>query len=127
MASTAGTSFTVNGAAGMIDTPHVSAIRVNRQMVADVLQPGSGRSRIRSLETRPRSGLGKVFVRQHDSKTNEDAQEKADDKTKPRGITHRALAQVKNSGRFIFVHRPKSAPVAAACKLREHRKSGASR
>jgi hypothetical protein len=35
MALTAGTSFTFKGAADMIDTPHVSAIHVNRQMVAE--------------------------------------------------------------------------------------------
>ena len=93
----------------------------------NVCSPAPSHRQFEALETRPRSALGKVLVRQHDSKANEDAQEKADDKTKPRGIAQRAFRQIKNSGRLVFVHRPKSAPVAAACKLREHRKSGASR
>jgi hypothetical protein len=95
----------LNGAAGMIDTPEAPRFASERQVPPTVFHSGSGPSRIRSLDTGPWSGLGEMFVRQRDSDPDDDAHEKTDDETKTGGVAHRALGEVKNSGRFVFVHR----------------------
>lgn len=42
--------------------------------------------------------------RQDNPDANNDAHEKTDHETESRGVTHRTVAEVKNSGRLVFVH-----------------------
>ena len=41
---------------------------------------------------------------QSDSDAHEDARQKSDEETKPGGVTQRALTQVEDPRRFVFVH-----------------------
>ena len=45
-----------------------------------------------------------MFLRQSDPNANDHARQKTDEKTKPGRVAHRALTQVENPRRFIFVH-----------------------
>jgi hypothetical protein len=65
-----------------------------------------------------------MFPRQDDPDAHEDAKHKPDDETKPGSVTHRAIAQVENSRRFVFVHRRNSAPLIGARKIGETFVSG---
>ena len=57
-----------------------------------------------------------MFVRQRNPDANENARQETDDKTKPGRVAHRAVTEVKDSGRLISVHRQESAPVVAERK-----------
>lgn len=60
-----------------------------------------------------------MFPRQDDPDAHEDAENKTDDETKPGRVAHRAVAQVENSRRFVFVHRRNSAPLIGERKIGE--------
>ena len=57
-----------------------------------------------------------MFPRQSDPDANEDARQKTDEETKPGCVAHRALTQVENPRRFIFVHRHQSQSCRPECK-----------
>jgi hypothetical protein len=58
-----------------------------------------------------------MVSRQGDPDANEHARQKTDEETKPGRVAHRALAQVENPRRLVFVHRPESAPRIAGRKI----------
>jgi hypothetical protein len=43
-------------------------------------------------------------ARQENADANNDTHKKTNHETKARGVTHRTLAEVENSRRFIFMH-----------------------
>ncbi|PYT83640.1 MAG: hypothetical protein DMG40_02540 [Acidobacteria bacterium] len=47
-----------------------------------------------------------MFPRQHHADAHNDAQHQTDYETKTCRVTHRALRQIEDPGRFIPVHRP---------------------
>ena len=57
-----------------------------------------------------------MFPRQSDPDTNDDARQKTDEETKPGRVAHRALTQVENPRRFIFVHIRHSQSCRPECK-----------
>jgi hypothetical protein len=45
-----------------------------------------------------------MFPRQGDPNAHDHARQKTDEETKPGRVAHRALTQVENPRRFVFVH-----------------------
>lgn len=78
------------------------------------------------LETGPRRWLREMLPGQHNSDPDENAQNKPDHETKTGRVLNRPLAEIKNSRRFILVHRsnlhvcpPRTTEVSATGQVQE--------
>ena len=105
MESAVGTFFARNETAGM--DGQAGRFRISRQKEnswRNFFFASSGAEPSAISETRPRGRLRKMLPRQGDPDANNHARQKTDEETKPGRVAHRALTQVENSRRFVFVH-----------------------